>query len=238
MPLYRRARWGGLATFHVLDTRQYRDDQMSAQCAPALRDPASAYCPVQLDDKRTILGTAQREWLFEGLAEAPAGRWNVLANQVGFTPMDTDRNTARRGFNRDNWDGYVAERQALLDLLKGRGIANAVVITGDAHENSVSDVPPDFHRFDGTPVATEFMGTSISSEGDDPDGYQTSYHGDPQNPHRLFSDFHRGYCRVTLDQGRWTNEFRVVDTVRTPGAPGHTLDTFVVENGHPGALPL
>jgi alkaline phosphatase D len=237
MPLYRRAQWGALATFHVLDTRQYRSNQIST-CTPAQRDPASGYCPDALDPARGMLGPTQREWLMDGLAGATT-RWNVLANQVGFTPMDTDRNTARRGFNRDNWDGYVAERQALLDLLKGRGIANAVVITGDAHENSVSDVPPDFHRFDGTPVATEFMGTSISSEGDDPAGYQTSYRGDPQNPHRLFSDFHRGYSRVTLDQGRWTNEFRVVDSVtRRPAPPGHTLATFVVEHGHPGALPL
>jgi hypothetical protein len=44
--------------------------------------------------------------------------------------------------------------------------------------------------------------------------------------------------RVTLDQARWTNEFRVVDTVTRRGATGRTLDTFVVENGHPGALPL
>jgi alkaline phosphatase D len=234
MPLYRRAQWGALATFHVLDTRQYRSNQI-AQCTPAQRDPASGYCPEALNPARGMLGTTQRGWLMDGLAGATT-RWNVLANQVGFTPMDTDRNASRRGFNRDNWDGYVPERQAVLDLIKARGIGNAVVITGDAHENSVSNVPPDFHRFDGIPVATEFIGTSISSEGDDPDGYQTSHRGDAQNPHRLFSDFHRGYVRVTLEQGLWTNEFRVVDTVTRPGAPGYTLDTFVVENGHPGAL--
>jgi PhoD-like phosphatase len=27
LPLYRRLRWGQLATFHLLDTRRYRDDQ-------------------------------------------------------------------------------------------------------------------------------------------------------------------------------------------------------------------
>ena len=27
MQLYRRVHWGALATFHMLDTRQYRDDQ-------------------------------------------------------------------------------------------------------------------------------------------------------------------------------------------------------------------
>ena len=43
---------------------------------------------------------------------------------------------------------------------------------------------------------------------------------------------------MTLDPGLWTNEFRVVDTVTQEGAPGYALDTFVVENGHPGALLL
>ena len=37
MNLYRRAHWGALATFHVLDTRQYRDDQMKEQCTLAER---------------------------------------------------------------------------------------------------------------------------------------------------------------------------------------------------------
>lgn len=232
MPLYRRARWGALATFHVLDTRQHRSDQI-ALCDPAQRD-ASGYCPDALDPARGMLGTAQRDWLFEGLTGATTS-WNVLANQVGFAPLDTDTSSLR-GFNRDNWDGYVAERQAILDLLKANGIANTVVITGDAHQNSVRNVPPDFRSFDGAPVATEFVGTSISSEGDEP--FRTTFGGSLQNPHRLFNDFHRGYVRVTLDQGLWTNEFRVVDSVTRPVGPGRTLATFGVQNGVPGALRL
>jgi len=232
MSLYRRARWGALATFHVLDTRQHRSDQI-APCAPEARDP-SGYCPDALKPERGMLGSTQRGWLFEGLTGAQTS-WNVLANQVGFAPLDTDRTTLR-GFSRDNWDGYVAERQAVIDVLKANGIANTVVITGDAHQNSVRNVPPDFHSFDGDPVATEFIGTSISSEGDE--SYRTTFGGDAQNPHRLFNDFHRGYVRVTLDQGRWTNDFRVVNTVTQPGATAQTLSTFVVENGKPGALRL
>ena len=68
-------------------------------------------------------------------------------------------------FSLDHWDGYVAERQRVLDFLAGNELSNTVVITGDAHENSVRNVPPDFRRLDGPPVATEFIGTSISSEG-------------------------------------------------------------------------
>jgi alkaline phosphatase D len=182
-----------------------------------------------------MLGAEQRAWLFEGLTAASTS-WNVLANQVSFAPIDTAGATSpRRNFNRDNWDGYVAERQAIIDVLKTPGVASTVVITGDKHQNSVRNVPPDYRTFDGAPVATEFIGTSISSEGDDGVGIDPAHNPEPRNPHLLYDDFHRGWVRVTLDQGRWTNEFRVVDSVVRRNQPGRTLDTFVVENGRPGA---
>jgi alkaline phosphatase D len=121
MNLYRRAHWGDLATFHVLDTRQHRSDQMLRQCAEAERDPVSGYCPTQLDPARTILGSQQRDWLFEGLAATPASGWNVLANQVGFAPQDDAPRLDRRRFFVDPWDGYVADRQRGLDCLEEHG---------------------------------------------------------------------------------------------------------------------
>ena len=42
MQLYRRVQWGGLATFHMLDTRQYRDDQACgevSETAPSASTP-------------------------------------------------------------------------------------------------------------------------------------------------------------------------------------------------------
>ena len=230
MPLYRRARWGTLATFHVLDTRQYRSDQF-VQCAVAAQEP-SGYCPDAMLDTRGILGAAQRKWLFEGLAESGAS-WNIVANQVAFAPQDRDLGPGRL-FIVDKWDGYVADRQLVLDFLAEQELSNTVVITGDAHINSVRNVPPNFASFDGDPVATEFMGTSISSDGD-PRNPQTTFGGDPNNPHILFHNNQRGYAKVTLDAGRWTNEFRVVPTVRQRDVPATTLATFVVENGTPGA---
>jgi alkaline phosphatase D len=233
MPLYRRAHWGSLATFHVLDTRQHRSDQI-VQCAPAERDLASGYCPTALDQSRGILGTGQRDWLFEGLAGSGAS-WNVLANQVGFAPLDRDTALTARLFSPDTWDGYVADRQRVLDFLAEQRLTNTVVITGDAHVNSARNVPGSFTSLDGPPVATEFMGTSISTEGD-PNRVQTTYGGDANNPQRLFQNNQRGYVYVLLEPGLWTNEFRVMETVRRrENVKTSTVATFVVENGNPGA---
>ena len=112
--LYRRFHWGDLVTFNVLDGRQYRSDQVEPVCTVAQRTP-SGYCPDVLEPGRTMLGAEQRDWLLAELA-ATTARWNVLADQTAFSPFDNDLNTTRRGFGQgDNWDGYVAERQMLLD---------------------------------------------------------------------------------------------------------------------------
>jgi alkaline phosphatase D len=164
LDLYRRFAWGRLATFNVLDTRQYRSDQPAA-CTPDQRD-ASGYCPSALEPDRTMLGAEQRAWLFEELATTEA-RWNVLAQQTALAPFDREPAPDARSFGAgDNWDGYVAERQLLLDWIAEHGTRNPVVITGDSHQNWVRNVPPNFTDFDAPPVATELMGTSITSGGD------------------------------------------------------------------------
>jgi phosphodiesterase/alkaline phosphatase D-like protein len=81
-----------------------------------------------------------------------------------------------------NWDGYVAERQVLLDWMVEKRTPNPIVITGDSHNNWVRNVPPDITNFDAPPVATEFMGTSISTNGDPGTGRFVRI-GDAQNPH-------------------------------------------------------
>jgi alkaline phosphatase D len=235
MPLFRRLQWGALATFHVLDTRQYRSDQVrAALCAtPAQFDPESRYCTPVLDARRGMLGTTQRDWLFEGLA-APGASWNVIANQVGFAPLVRRNPRNEIVFSLDNWDGYVPDRQLVLDFLAEHQLRNTVVMTGDSHEHAVRNVPPDFRSLDGTPVATEFMGTSLTSEGQT--GFNTRFGGTADNPHELFNDHHRGYVKVTLDSALWSGEFRGLDDVRKPDAVTSSLATFVVENGAPGAL--
>ena len=89
---------------------------------------------------------------------------------------------------------------------------NPIVITGDSHNNWVRNVPPDHINFDAPPVATEFMGTSISTGGDQAPFVRVPA---PQNPHILLRNNNRGYVRCTLTPDTWTSEFRK----RRHGAP-------------------
>jgi alkaline phosphatase D len=110
---------------------------------------------------------------------------------------------------------------------------NPVVLTGDTHQNWIRNVPPDFRSLDGTPVATEVMGTSISTNGDPPT--RSTVYEVPFNPHIPFRNNERGYVRCTLTPELWTSEFRKVDTVVRRPATASTLATFVIENGRAGA---
>ena len=231
MPMYRRATWGGLALFHVLDTRQSRSNQVT--CTRAQRLVPSGYCPEAVNPARTILGEEQRTWLIDGLTSSTA-RWNVLANQVRFAPNDTDA-TAARGFGDDNWDNYVADRQRVLDAIKEHKPSNPIVITGDVHVHEVRNVPPDFENFDAPPVATEFIGTSISTRVGTSAPSNAPAPPDPNNPHRLFQYNKRGYVRVEVTPQQWTSEHVVIDALRED-TTASTAATFAVENGKAGAI--
>ena len=230
LQLYRRFRWGKLVTFNVLDGRQYRSDQ-PAECTNAQRD-VSGYCAGNLAPDRTMLGAEQLEWLFDGLATTKT-RWNVLAQQTPFAPFNRPQaGLTQRFIGTDTWDGYVAERQGILDWLVEQRTPNPIVLTGDAHLNRVSNLPPNYRSLEGEPVATEFLGTSITSGGDEPPNPR--YCDDPANPHVVFRSSNRGYVRCTVTPEAWTSEFRVVDTVRSSPAESSTLATVTVENGVAG----
>jgi alkaline phosphatase D len=227
LQLYRRFHWGKLVTFNVLDGRQYRSDQPPT-CTDAQRD-VSGYCAANLAADRTMLGAEQLAWLFDNLATTKT-RWNVLAQQTPFAPFNRPAGGLMQRFiGTDTWDGYVAERQRIIDWWVAQQTPNPIVLTGDAHLNRVSNVPPDYRTLEGDPVAVEFLGTSISSEGDQPPN--TRYCDDPANPHVVFRNNNRGYVRCTVTPDAWTSEFRAVSTVRSPEASVSTVATLTVENG-------
>jgi alkaline phosphatase D len=227
--LHRRVGWGDLAEISLLDTRQYRSNQVCG-------DGEFPRCAESLDPATTMLGRDQEQWLFDGLSASRA-RWNVIGNQVMVGQLDHDRGDPRIYWH-DAWDGYPTARQRLVDHLAGAAVRNPVVITGDWHSTFVNDIKRDFSDPGSATVATEFVGTSISSN-DDWIVYGP-YYGPmiDANPHiKFFDGDRRGYVRCRLDRERWLTDLRMVPTVKNRTAPVATFASFVVEDGRAGAVP-
>jgi alkaline phosphatase D len=228
IPVYRRLRFGGLLEINVLDTRQFRS--RSEPCGYGT-GPA---CPDVFDPARTMLGDAQERWLLDGLGRSRA-RWNVLANQVPLSQMDFGEGP-ELDLKLDKWDAYPVARKRLLDFIATARPSNPVVITGDLHDSWVCDVKHDFADPASPTIASELIGTSISSDGD---GVEVSDEGAialRENPHIHFHNNRRGYVSCSVTPDRWRADFRALDYVSRPGAPLGTRATFVVQDGRPGAV--
>lgn len=225
MQLYRRFRFGRLAEFSVLDTRQYRSDQ-------AYGDGTKAPGPETKDPARTLTGDAQEKWLLDGWS-ASRSRWNVLAQQNALARLDV-KDGPEILVPMDTWDGYEASRNRVLGGAHQRKIRNLVSIGGDLHRSVASDLKLDFDDPDSPTVGTEFVGTSISSglDGMDLDpGGETLLR---ENPHMKYGNFQRGYVSCTITPQRWIADYRVVDRVTVPNGTVSTRAKLLTEDGRPG----
>ena len=226
MRLFRRLPFGRLAEFAVLDTRQYRSDQ---PCG----DGNKPLCDGVFDPAATLLGDEQEQWLLAGLQKSPA-LWNVLAQQIMMARVDRNPEEGA-AYSMDQWAGYEEPRTRLLQFLHDRRIANPVVLTGDIHTNWVNDLKIDFDDPSSPTVATEFVGTSISSGGN---GSQTRRDTEGvlrDNPFVRFYNAERGYVSCEVTPKHWRSDYQVFEDIQRPGAPKITRASFVVEPGRPGA---
>jgi len=216
--LHRSARYGGLAEFDFLDTRQFRSNQ---PCG----DGFKPVCPEVRAEAATVLGAEQEAWLARNLSRREA-RWNCLAQQIMMMAMDrrTREDEPAPIRNMDTWAAYEVPRQRLLDRM--RGLGNVVVLTGDEHQNFAGLL----HDGD-TPVAAEFVATSISSGGDGSDLRPGSDRILANNPQLRFINDQRGYltCDVTPDE--WKTNFMVMDRVSAPGGSISKRATMAVARG-------
>jgi len=200
--LFRRSTFGDLLDVHVLDTRQYRSDQDQTR---------------RLDPSRTILGGEQERWLLANLA-GPTARRNALAQQVFFSEREFTAGPAE-SYSDDAWDNYVPERDGLRDRIAAVGTTNPVILTGDVHASYVCDVKADFDDPASETVATELVGSSISSGRDGVENAPGDAVQYAENPHIKYINRKRGYVRNVLTRDAWTADYRVVEVVTVPGAP-------------------
>src|SRR5690349_1344498 len=116
---HRRLPYGRLADFTILDTRQYRSDQVCG-------DTDSSTCGDRYDPDNTMLGGKQRAWLLDGFKRSHA-RWQVIGNQTPMGQTDWTPGPETHVWT-DPWDGYVAERNKVLAAAQDSGVRNLVVI--------------------------------------------------------------------------------------------------------------
>jgi alkaline phosphatase D len=234
MRIYTQLGWGALARFYLVDCRQYRS--WHACPRPGRRGGSNTVdvesCPRLGAPGRTMLGRRQERWL-DGALGGSRAAWNILGQTTLMAQLDQKPGPGRMAWT-DGWDGYPAARSRLFSSLQKNRVSNPVVIGGDVHSFNVAELKTDFDDPASPVVASEFVGTSITSQAWPQERLAALL---PDNPHLKFADGrYRGYVRVELTPGRWRADLRAMASVRTRDAACNTLASFVVEEGKPGPL--
>ncbi|MFZ2388102.1 MAG: alkaline phosphatase D family protein [Polaromonas sp.] len=228
MRIYKRVHYGQLASFYMLDARQYKDPQVCTRDGKKGSDTLNpANCTDWDTPDRSLLGVGQERWLDAEFGKA--GRhWNVLGQQSLLGRRDFRSGTGQLLWN-DGWDGYSAARTRLTDSLRKNAVANPVILGGDVHENWVGQVKADYAQAASPAIGVEFCGTSISSHSG---GNQKTAERLAENPHFVFADAERkGYGVVEFTPRHLSTTLRVVDDVRRPVTAIETLASFRVQAG-------
>ena len=218
----RSLRWGDLAEIFMTDQRSFRDQTLEEE-GPL--GTSTTERPEILDPNRTMLGAEQRNWLLNGLSGSSA-QWKVIGSQLMFWPW---RSFGRlpgqpRGsgvyLNLTQWDGYVAERLAILDHLEQNNVRNTLLFSGDSHVFSAAQIAPDVDDPRSTPRIAEFGTGSVTSNNADENSYPTDDSTRPYlrmvNPNhlRFFESERHGYAAAEITPGGTSVEFRSPRTIR------------------------
>lgn len=214
--IYDHYRFGDLLGLTLLDTRQYRSPQLSGSATADRPD-------------RTMLGPAQEEWLGKTLAGSEA-KWNVIAQQTLLSERDTKAGP-EIGYNLDGWDGYRAARGRLLDAVQSSSIGNPVIIGGDLHAFYAADVKRDFTDEKAAPIATEFVGGSITSDAPSEASLATAL---AENPHLKFTSDKHGYAVMHLSGRSAKVDFIGIADRKQQNSPATIFQSFAVADGVAG----
>jgi alkaline phosphatase D len=220
--IYGSVKLGGMVELFLTDQRQYRDPQ-------PCNDVQLQGCPDDNTPGRTMLGSAQKSW-FKGAVPKSKSAWKLWGSEVMVMALQT---APGNNANHDQWDGYGAERQEILDSFVAAGVKNFAALTGDIHTFFAGNLYTTGVE-SGTPVGVELVGGSATSFGlpeetGIPSATLTALA--PADPHIKYFDFdHRGYMVVEASKSELSAEFKSVDAL-TKGAKPVSLKKFKVASG-------
>ena len=225
--IYQRTTWGRMADVHMLDARQYRSDQSCGDGNKAVP------CGDWADPQRTMLGDEQERWLFDGLKGSKA-RWQVLGNPVMLAAPDVQPKDGTIVY-MDAWSGYPAARDRLLRAIAEHASTRTAIVTGDIHANYIWDVRTGFDHPERPIVAAEFVGTSISSDGDGQDISRWYYPYKVSAAQSLrWHSARRGYLSCLATADAFSCDVRALDFVSRPGGTLKTASRWKLRPGTGG----
>ena len=230
MRMHDRFAWGRLADLWTLDGRQYRDVQ-ACNADGRFNGHMRWRCGALDDPHRTLLGTAQRQWLEQGLAASPR-RWKLVGQSTQMSSWGVPMPGERRLVFTDGWDGYAQERAALLGFIGERRIDNVVMLGGDVHRHVAARLRPRPNDPASPVVASEFVATSLTSSGMPESTMSLIRRANPDILHAR-SDV-RGYMQLEVTERSLHCIARATDFPVLPHSRMSTLASFHVEAGRPG----
>jgi alkaline phosphatase D len=229
MRLYQQFDYGNIASFVLLDDRQYRDPQ---PCPSPEKGGGSRYvdeslCPELKQKQRSLLGKTQEQWLDLKLAQSQS-LWNVIAQQTLVAPMDGAVGKEKSWWT-DGWDGYPQARQRLLNSITNHRVRNPLILGGDLHASVVAEIPKQPGADKQPSIAAEFCGTSISAQGWPQETYKNHR---AENPHLHHIDSaSRGYLVCELKPKECKVSIRNLDSEKIRDSKIAETIEFTVEQG-------
>lgn len=231
--IHRHWTWGNLADLWTLDCRQYRSPQ---PCRDPLKGGGRVVlnCTERDDPARTMLGAEQERWLAQGLADSRR-RWRLLAQSTQLSSTGIDTPLGRTVYT-DGWDGYAAARTRLLQTVAELRATNVITLGGDVHQNvaAVLRVRPNDPA--SPAVASEFVGTSISTRGMGNGVLARIRASNPDIAHARSDE--RGYTRIEVTPGHTTATFLTTPFPARPGGAWGVQARYAVVHGLPGVEPV
>ena len=204
--------WGGLVTFHMLDTRQYRDDQVVRRRSDAPSAPIRlASCTGSRRSAGSRTGCAAR---------APAGTsWASRCS----SPSSTSPRGPARGFNPRRV-GRLSRLPRPRRRRLGRRRRRAATSWCSPGTCTRTGPRTSERRFDDPAVAGDRHGAGVVvdlvREATGRTGGRDTTSTPAENPHIRFHDDRRGFVRTRFEAGRDDQpSFKVVPYVSTTGRP-------------------
>jgi alkaline phosphatase D len=217
----------------------------------ALRDGPLA------DPKRTLMGDAQEQWLYQGMAQSKrrGTRWQVVSQQVlvgqqklpelppamlsslklppeGAAYLRAINASAKAGLpaDLDGWAGFPAARARFLSAAL-QADADLIVLSGDSHNAWAFDLAQD-----GKPAGVEFGGHSVTSAGLEeyitvPPALVGQFFVNASPELKWAETSSRGYMAIELTPDKVTGEWVFMDGIAARSLatrPGHKMQ---VERG-------